>query len=154
MGTLSYSIKSASFLTRKDLRLVDYKYQRRGDPFLFMNPNEAFQSLDSTFPVFRRFYEAHGFHEFNGAFLNKIPLLKKLGLREVAGAGFLYAPERDLKYAELFAGVERVFKYPFNQIGKFKIGFYVVGSAANRFSNPVQFKFGITTWDRRSGKWF
>lgn len=154
MGISSYTIKSGSFLNQKDLRLVDYKFQRRGDPLLFMNPNEAFQSLDSTFPVFKRFYEAHYLHEFNGALLNKIPFFKKIGLREVAGAGFLYVPERDLRYAEVFTGVERVFKFPFKLPGKFKLGAYVVGSAANQFRNPVQFKIGFTTWDRKKGKWF
>ncbi len=79
---------------------------------------------------------------------------KKIGLREIAGAGFLIAPERNLRYAELFTGVERVFKYPFTLLGKFKPGVYVVGSVANKFRNPVQFKIGITTWDRRRGKWF
>jgi hypothetical protein len=154
MGTSSYSVKTGSFLNQKDLRLVDYKYQRRGDPILFLNPNEAFQSLDSSFATFKRFYEGHYIHEFNGALLNKIPFFKKIGLREIAGAGFLIAPERNLRYAELFTGVERVFKYPFNQLGKFKIGVYVVGSVANQFHNPVQFKIGITTWDKRKGKWF
>jgi hypothetical protein len=154
MGTSSYSVVTGSFLNQKDLRLVDYKYQRRGDPFLFMNPSEAFQSLDSTFATFKRFYEGHYIHEFNGALLNKIPFFKKIGLREIAGAGFLIAPERNLRYAELFTGVERIFKYPFNVLGKFKLGLYVVGSVANQFRNPVQFKFGITTWDKRKGKWF
>jgi Family of unknown function (DUF5686) len=154
MGTSSYSIKSGSFLSQNDLRLVDYKFQRRGDPILFMNPNEAFQSLDSTFATFKRYYEGHYIHEFNGALLNKIPLFKKIGLREVAGAGFLIAKERNLQYAEVFTGVERVFKIPFNQLGKFKLGVYVVGSVANQFRNPVQFKIGITTWDRKRGKWF
>lgn len=154
MGTSSYSIKSGSFLNQKDLRLVDYKYQRRGDPILFMNPSEAFQSLDSTFATFHLFYEGHYIHEFNGALLNKIPFFKKIGLREIAGTGFLIAKERNLRYAEVFTGVERVFKYPFNQLGKFKIGVYVVGSVANQFRNPVQFKIGITTWDRRRGRWF
>jgi hypothetical protein len=154
MGTSSYTVRTGSFLNQKDLRLVDYKYQRRGDPLLFSNPNEAFQSLDSTFATFNRFYEGHYIHEFNGALLNKIPFFKKIGLREIAGAGFLIAPERNLRYAELFTGVERGFKYPFNQLGKFKLGFYVVGSAANQFRNPVQFKLGITTWDRKKGKWF
>ncbi len=154
MGTSSYSVKTGSFLNQKDLRLVDYKYQRRGDPILFMNPSEAFQSLDSTFATFKRFYEGHYIHEFNGAFLNKIPFFKKIGLREIAGAGFLIAPERNLRYAEVFTGIERVFKIPFNNLGKFKLGVYVVGSAANQFRNPVQFKIGITTWDRRKGKWF
>ncbi|MGC4103190.1 DUF5686 and carboxypeptidase regulatory-like domain-containing protein [Ferruginibacter sp.] len=155
VGVSSYTIKSGSFINRKELSLIDYKYQRRGDPLLFLNPNEAFQSLDSTFPVFKRFYEAHYVHEFNGALLNKIPFFKKIGLREIAGGGFLFAPERNnLRYAEIFTGVERVFKYPFNQLGKFKLGFYVSGSAANQFRNPVQFKIGVTTWDRKNGKWF
>ena len=154
MGTSSYTLKSGSFVQKKDLRLVDYKFQRRGDPFLFLNPNEAFQSLDSTFATFKRFYEGHYIHEFNGALLNKIPFFKKIGLREIAGAGFLIAKERNLRYAEIFTGVERVFKYPFNQLGKFKIGVYVVGSVANQFRNPVQFKIGITTWDRKRGRWF
>ena len=154
LGNSSYTLKTGSYLNQKDLRLVDYKYQRRGDPILFSNPNEAFQSLDSTFPVFKRFYEGHYLHEFNGALINKIPFIKKLGLREIAGAGILFAPERNnLRYAEVFGGVERVFKYPFNQLGKFKVGVYVVGSTANQFRNPVQFKIGITTWDRRKGKW-
>lgn len=155
LGTSSYTVKTGSFLNTNDLRLVDYKYQRQGDPILFSNPNEAFQSLDSTFPVFKRFYEGHYVHEFNGAIINKIPFLKKLGLREIAGFGVLFAPERNnLRYAEAFAGIERVFKYPFNQLGKFKVGVYVTGSAANQFRNPVQFKIGITTWDRRRRKWF
>jgi hypothetical protein len=153
VGIATYSLRSGSFLNTKDLRLVDYKWQRRGDPLLFMNPNEAFQSLDSTFPIFKRFYQAHFVHEFNGAFINKIPLLKKLQLREVAGGGFLIAPERSLRYVEMFAGIERVFKWPFNPLSKFKLGVYVVGSAANRFNNPVQFKIGITSWDRRTNKW-
>ena len=155
LGTSSYTLKTGSFLNKKDLRLVDYKYQRQGDPIFFSNPNEAFQSLDSSFPVFKRFYEGHYVHEFNGAIINKIPFLKKLGLREIAGVGVLYAPERkNLRYAEAFAGIERVFKYPFNQLGKFKVGVYVTGSAANQFRNPVQFKIGVTTWDRKKGKWF
>ncbi|MGF2413214.1 DUF5686 and carboxypeptidase regulatory-like domain-containing protein [Ferruginibacter sp.] len=155
LGISSYTIKTGSFLNKKDLRLVDYKRERRGDPILFSNPNEAFQSLDSSFPVFKRFYEGHYVHEFNGALLNKIPFFKKLGLREIAGTGFLFAPERNnLRYIEVFTGIERVFKYPFNQLGKFKLGVYVSGSAANQFRNPVQFKIGITTWDRKNGKWF
>jgi hypothetical protein len=152
-GVSKYSIRTGSFLNTKDLRLVDYKFQRRGDPILFMNPNEAFQSLDSTFPVYKRFYQAHYVHEFNGAIVNKIPLFKKLQLREIAGGGFLYAQERNLKYFEAFAGVEKVIKWPFNPINKFKLGVYVVGSVANQFRNPVQFKIGITSWDRRNNKW-
>ena len=153
MGNLRYNVKTSDFLNKKDLRLLDYNFMRRGDPFLFMNPDEAFQGLDSTFPVFNRVYLGHFVHEFNGAFLNKIPLMKKLQLREIAGGGFLIAPERNLRYFELFAGIERAFKWPFNPLTKFKVGAYVVTSAANQFANPVQFKVGLTTWDLRRNKW-
>ncbi len=154
-GISNYTAKTGTFLNKKDLRLIDYKRLRRGDPIFFSNPAEAFQSLDSTFPVFGRFYEGHYVHEFNGALLNKIPLFKKLQLREIAGAGFLIVPERNnLKYVEIFTGIERVFNFPFSQLGKFKLGGYVSFSAANNFKNPVQFKIGITSWDKRNNKWF
>jgi hypothetical protein len=154
MGISNYRVKTGSFINNRDLRMVDYHFQRQGDPLLFMNPHEAFQSLDSTFPVFKRFYQAHYMHEFNGALINKIPLLKKLKLREITGGGFLVAPEKDLRYFEAFAGIERVFKWPFDPLSKFKLGIYVVGSAANKFNNPIQFKIGITTWDKQKNKWY
>jgi hypothetical protein len=154
LGSLHYNVTSGTFLSRRDLRTVDYQWQRRGDPLFFVNPDQAFQALDSTFPVFKRFYQAHVVHEFNGYFLNKIPLLRALQLREVAGAGFLSAPERNLRYAETFAGVERVFKMPFVIGSKFKLGVYVVGSVANSFTNPVTFKIGITSWDKQRNRWF
>ncbi len=154
IGVSKYSIKTGSFTNTNDLRLIDYQFQRRGDPLLFMNPHRTFQAMDSTFPVFKRFFEGHLVHEFNGLFLNKIPLLKKLQLREVGGAGFLFAQERKLRYAEMFTGIERAFQSPFNPLDKFKLGIYVVGSAANQFRNPVQFKIGITTWDKRKNRWF
>jgi hypothetical protein len=153
-GTGNYTFKTGSFINKKELRFIDYKRLRRGDPLFFSNPESAFQSLDSTFPVFGRFYEGHYIHQFNGALLNKIPLFKKLQLREIAGAGLLIVPERNnLKYVEFFTGIERVFNIPFNQIGKFKLGAYVSFSAANNFKNPLQFKIGITSWDKRAGAW-
>lgn len=152
-GITRYVIKSGDFLNRKDLRLIDYKFMRQGDPLFFQNPQGSFQALDSTFPVFNRFYQGNLVHEFNGALINKIPLFKKLKLQEIAGGGILIAPERDLRYAEFFAGIERVFKWPFNPLTRLKLGVYVVTSVANKYNNPVQFKIGLTTWDRFRNRW-
>jgi hypothetical protein len=79
--------------------------------------------------------------------------MKKLKILEVAGAGFLIAPERDLRYAEVFAGLEKVITWPSNPISKFKLGIYITASQANAFKNPIQFKIGLTTWDWRRNKW-
>jgi hypothetical protein len=153
LGQSRYTIRTGDFLNKKGLRFIDHKFQRQGDPLLFLDPHRSFQALDSSFSLFHRYYEAHLYHQFNGVFINKIPLLKKLQLREVAGAGFLIAPERKLRYGELFAGVERAFQSPLNALDRFKLGIYVVTSASNQFKNPVQFKIGFTTWDKRRNRW-
>jgi hypothetical protein len=150
-GEANYSFISGSFYNKSDLRLVDYKFMRQGDPFLFSNPTKSFQALDSSFPIFKRFYEGHYLHQFHGAILNKIPLLKKLNLLEVGGGGVLYVPERDLKYAELFFGVEKILRF---WRDRYKIGGYMVSSVANKFSNPLQFKISIEKFDRRKNSWY
>lgn len=153
MGNTSYIIKTGDFFNTKNLQVIDYKFMRQGDPIFFQNPQKAFQALDSTFPVFDRYYQGNLLHEFNGALINKIPFMKKLKLQEVAGGGFLFTTERALRYFEFFAGLERVLKWPFNPLARVKLGVYVVGSAANKFNNPVQLKIGLTTWDRFKNKW-
>ncbi len=150
-GEGNYSFVTGSFISKKDLRLVDYKFMRQGDPVLFSNPTKSFQALDSSFPVFKRFYEGHYLHQFHGAILNKIPLLKKLNLLEVAGGGVLYVPERKLQYAEAFAGIEKIIRF---WRERYKMGVYVVGSVANQFKNPVQFKLSFEQFNRRKNSWY
>lgn len=152
-GQTNYIIKTGDFYNTKDLRVIDYKFMRQGDPLFFQNPQKAFQALDSTFPVFDRFYQGNLVHEFNGFLINRIPFLKKLRLQEIAGGGFLYTHDRALRYFEFFTGIERVFKWPFNPLARVKLGVYVVGSVANKFNNPLQFKIGLTTWDRFRNNW-
>ncbi len=152
-GNTNYRFKSGDFLNTRDLRIIDYRFMRQGDPLVFNNPEKAFQALDSTFPVFEKYYQGNLVHEFNGALINKIPFLKKLKLQEIAGGGLLIALEKDLRYAEFFAGIERVFKWPFNPLTRLKLGVYVVTSVANKFNNPLQFKIGLTTWDRFRNRW-
>ena len=152
-GQTNYIIKSGDFTNTNKLRIIDYKFMRQGDPLFFQNPNKTFQALDSTFPVFDRFYQGNLVHEFNGFLINRIPFMKKLKLQEVAGGGFLITKDRSLRYLEFFTGLERVFKWPFNPLARVKLGVYVVGSVANKFNNPVQFKIGLTTWDRFRNNW-
>ena len=150
VGISEYSFISGSFLNTQNLKLVDYKYLRRGDPLLFTEPSRNFQALDSTFPAFKRFYEGHYNHNFNGAIINQVGFLKRLHLNEIVGGGFLILPEKNLNYAEAFAGLEKTLNI-FRE--KIKIGGYVVGSVANKFNNPIQFKFGIQYYNRTKKQW-
>lgn len=150
VGVSDYGFITGSFLNTKKLGIVDYKYMRRGDPILFTEPSRNFQALDSTFPVFKRFYEGHYLHNFNGSILNKIPGFRKLNISEIVGAGILYLTDSDLRYAEGFAGLEKIFTI-FNE--KVKLGAFVVGSVANKSNKPVQFKIALQYYNRTTKRW-
>lgn len=150
LGRLNYRFNTGKFMQMRDLRIVDYKFQPNSNPYLFTNPNYTFQRLDSVYRTFDWFYEGHILHRFNGAILNKIPLLKKLQMVETVGGGFLYSPENNLRYIEAFAGLEKVIKILDE---RFRIGIYVVGAEANKFATPVRLKFSIEYFNRQDNTW-
>ena len=150
-GISQYQLFSGEFVNHKELKYIDYKFISRGNPFFFNNPLRSFQALDSTFPIFKRFYEGHYLHHFNGAIINKIPWLKKLNILEVAGGGILFVPERKLNYIEGYIGIEKIIRI---WRERFKIGFYAVGSLANKYNNPYQFKIGLDQFNNRSNSWY
>lgn len=150
VGNSKFRVVSGEFLTSKDLRIVDFKFQRRAGPIFFSNPLYSFQGIDTSYSTLKRFYEAHYFHRFNGAIINKIPILKKLNIIEVAGGGFLYTHERNLTYFEGFVGIEKVIRL-WNE--RIKIGVFVVGAKSNLYNYLPQFKFTIETYDKVTNKW-
>ncbi len=151
VGVSQYTFTTGNFINKRSVEQPDKKFIRGRDPYIFLYPQANFQHIDSTFEVSRNFYKLHYYHEFNGAIMNKIPLLKKLQLREFAGGGLLFAAERNLTYIEAFVGIESM---PFRiYTEKFKLGVALVGSIANQFKNPIQLKFNLRHWDKLGNKW-
>lgn len=134
-GISEYRLRGGQFLNQNLVKTIDYKYQRRGDPLFFTNPISTFQMLDTTIHTFNWFTEFHYLHRFNGFFSNKIPYFKKLNINEVAGTGFLLAPEAKVYYFEMIFGLERVFKI---ERYRFRLGVY--------------YALGYTK-DRQTGNW-
>jgi hypothetical protein len=152
LGTSELRAVSGSFLSSRNVNVVDYRYQRRGDPIIFTPPMFAFQQLDSTFTTFKRFYEVHYQHSFNGSLVNKIPFLKKLSLYEKAGVNVLYAPERrNLFFYEGYVGIDKLVRL---WRDRFKIGIYYTAGYANLFEKPrYGFKINFEYYDRLNNKW-
>ncbi len=121
--------------------------------------NQTYLSIYNTFPLLN-FYEfvtdtyatLHLEHNFNGRIFSRIPLLRKLNLRELVGVRgawgqlsdenillsapsneILIAPEDEV-YWEYSLGVGNIFKI-------FRIDFHFRG---NYFDNPDARKFGVT----------
>ena len=152
LGTSELRAVSGSFLSSRNVNVVDYRYQRRADPVIFTPPMFAFQQLDSTFTTFKRFYEVHYQHSFNGSLVNKIPFLKKLSLYEKAGVNVLYAPERrNLFFYEGYVGIDKLVRI---WRDRYKIGVYYTAGYANLFEKPrYGFKINFEYYDRLNNKW-
>ncbi len=149
-GQSNYRILSGKFFNSRNIPYIDNKFMRRGDPYLFTSPLATFQLLDSTFTTFDWFVEAHYTHHFNGFLINKIPFMVKTGIKEVVGAGFMYAWDKKYQYAELFFGFERVFRIVND---RFRVGVYYAISQSNKYNPNQAFKFSFEYYNKRTNRW-
>lgn len=149
LGSSRYTVQMGKFLNERDLPIVDIKRFRQSDPYLLSDPMHSFQLLDTALNTSKLFFEMHYLHHFNGAMVNNIPLVKKLQLRTVAGAGFMWIREGNYRYEEIFGGIERIFKISARR--RLKIGTYAVLAQSNYHRPRTDFKVSfdiIDTWKR------
>jgi len=150
IGTTSYRGVIGKFLSARNLRDPDFKFQRRSDPIWFSNPLYSFQGLDSTLPTIDYSMEAHIIHHDNGAIINKIPFMKKTRIGLVAGAGILYVKEHNWLHYEAVAGLERNFKISRRRL---RVGVYGVLSDGNQIPVRGTWKVSFALLDDRNMKW-
>ncbi|MES2556297.1 MAG: DUF5686 and carboxypeptidase regulatory-like domain-containing protein [Bacteroidota bacterium] len=150
LGTSNYHFKAGKFLSSKNLKDADFKYQRRSTPLWFANPLYSFQAQDSSLPSKEYYLEAHFVHHDNGAIINKIPFMKKTGIGLVFGVGALYVAEYKYQYYEMFTGLERSFKFSKRRL---RIGIYAVASDGNTIKPRTSWKISFAVLDDRNMKW-
>lgn len=150
LGNTSYRFLSGTFVTMKDVREPDLRYQRRSDPIWFSNPLYSFQGLDTTLPTKRWVHEFHFVHHDNGAILNKIPFMKKTRIGLVVGGGAMYVQEHNYQHYELLAGLERSFKMSRRRL---RIGIYGCVSDGNKTDPRFNYKVSFAILDDRNMKW-
>ena len=163
MGTSNYLVRTGQFVNQDSVFYIDRKFFRENDTqtplrFLFVNPLNNFQNLDSSYETQDFYIETHFIHHFNGSIVNKIPFMKHTGITSSAGAGFIYLPEHNnYFYTEAFFGAERIFKLLRRRL---RLGAYVVFSvASNQFALPseeqpknIQFKISFDIMDEQDLK--
>ncbi len=150
MGTSSYHVKGGKFIDTTDLRYVDYKIFPRGDRYFFASLMQSMQIQDTTLTATDLYFQAHYVHHFNGAIINYIPLVKKLGVHLVAGASALYITESNYKYGEVFVGAERSFKA---QRARYRVGLYFVAAESNYSNITPRIKFAFNRYNLRDQSW-
>ena len=150
IGTSEYRISAGKFLDTTSLAVMDYSYMRGGDRYFFSPAMYTYQLIPQTFPVFNWHLETHYVHQFNGFLTSKIPFLNKTKIREMAGGGFLYVPERKFQYSELYFGLNRIFKIGRERI---RLGAYYVIGQSNTFGVSNGVKFSIEPYNAAKNTW-
>lgn len=149
-GNLQTRLSFGTFLQKKDLRLIEYKFFRTSDQGFFSNPVNTLQLLDTTLRTANTFLQFNWIHHFNGFFLNKIWLINKLKLEETIGGGMLYIPDAKFAQVEYYMGLERKLRI---RRSIFKVGFYAVSADNNLKKANFRFKIGFNFYDSFRGKW-
>ena len=110
-GTFKYRAGVGGFLNSRRVDIPDYTHFNGNQVLFTMNYLNTFQLA----PYYRysnteKFYSVlHAEHHFNGLLTNKIPLFNRLKWHLVGGTNTFYVNRKNY-YAEIFAGLENIFK--------------------------------------------
>lgn len=151
LGISRWSVNIGRFLQANNIRFTDFTFFRGSDPYLFANPLRSFQLLGPTISTQNAFFDGHYLHDFGGALMDRIPLLKRTRLQSAGGGALLLIEDGSFFHAELFAGLQ----YPF-RIRKqlLKFGTYFVTSYSNaEDAIKTQVKIGLTFFNPIEGRW-
>lgn len=110
VGRTAFNFEAGTFLRKKNLRFIDWQHFS-GNQFLIANPSKYLQTF-LLLPYYERsvdgsWAQMHFRHNFDGYLLDKIPLLRKLGWKTVAGASFLYTDSQK-EYFEFNIGLDNI----------------------------------------------
>lgn len=110
VGLSSFRLVGGTFINDERVFFQDYKHFL-GNEISLNNQNRYLYGYKRLpyyeFSTRGGYAEAHWEHNFQGFFLDKVPLIRKLGWKLVAGANFLYTDERK-DYMEFSLGVDNV----------------------------------------------
>ncbi len=107
-GTLKYMAVYGDFFSDNKLFIPDLKHFNGNKTWFSDFRINDFKNLDYyTYSTAGSYIELHGEENFGGFILNKIPLIRKLKLREIAGVHYLHTEELE-NYFDFSIGVEKL----------------------------------------------
>ncbi|MEM6271257.1 MAG: DUF5686 and carboxypeptidase regulatory-like domain-containing protein [Bacteroidota bacterium] len=152
MGISRYAIRAGTFFQENNIRFNNFQFFRGSDPIVFANPLQAFQLLGPTISTTNEYLQVNYLHDFSGALINKIPLLKRTPLQVVAGAGILAVRDNNFFHSEAYAGLALPFRIAKQRL---KVGVYYVGAYSTNVEQALnrQLKVGLTFFDTYKNRW-
>ncbi len=109
-GRSEWDVQGGLFLTKGRIEFPDFQHFN-GNQTLVSNPDKYLSSFLQLpyyqYSTTKKFVQAHFQHHFEGFLLDKLPALRKLGLKSVAGFSLLGVQDEQLYY-ELSFGLDNI----------------------------------------------
>ena len=110
-GTFDISLATGGFLRNERSNFPDWQHFR-GNTLTYLAPTDGLQRQFFRLPFYEystteNYFEGHYQHHFRGFFLDRIPLIQKLGFESVVSARTLLIDGRN-PYVELGIGIENI----------------------------------------------
>lgn len=105
LGNSTFYLGAGKFLSTNNLFFTDYKHFYATRTLFYTPYLNSFLFLDYyKYSTNDQYWEAHFEHNFSGFLFNKLPLLRKLKLNEIAGFNYLGTPGNK-SYSEFYLGI-------------------------------------------------
>ena len=128
-GHSEFNINAGTFFNKKRMQVVDY--QHFGGNQTFIGNPSVYTNSFLQLPYYSNstagsFVEAHYQHHFYGFFMDKVPLIRRLGWQTAVGVNFLYT-ESEQDYTEVYFGIDnlgfKIFRlFRVDLVGSFRQG--------------------------------
>jgi hypothetical protein len=107
-GGIKWSLTYGKFLNNNSMQFMDWHHFNGNRTFISTFRLNDFNLLDYyTYSTNDEYAEAHGEYNFGGFILNKIPVLRKLKVSEIAGIHYFRTPFMK-NYFETSFGIEKL----------------------------------------------
>ena len=105
-GKSSFWLGAGKFIQSGNLYFTDFKHFVGNKSLSYIPKINNFLFLDFyAFSTPDKYLEGHFEHNFSGFLTNKLPLIRKLKLTEIAGINYLNTPALD-KFTEVYFGLQ------------------------------------------------
>lgn len=135
LGYSAFKLTGGAFFNKKSLYFMDYNHFLGNQGTTFDPTMGSFHFLPFyTYSTNDSFFEAHYEHNFTGAILNNVPLLRKLKLEEIIGGNYLTESQYRRNYSEFYVGLKRFF---------FRVDYGFAYSDSHKLINAFRIFYGL-----------
>lgn len=150
LGSLNWQVRGGSFVNRKSLRQLEYNFFRGSTPYIFLNPINDLQQLGTTRSTPGTYLQSALIHHFDGFFLDKVPVVRRLQMEMLAGAATLIIPEENIYHGEVYVGIGKKVKI-WGETVQFAV--YALTSDSNIDIARLDYKIGVNFYNAFAREW-